>query len=134
MAQTTPYGIGMVQANDPTFADTSQSNVTVCIIDSGYQRRTRTCRTTTCTGTNDTGTGNWNEDSCGHGTHVAGTDRRPEQRRGRRRRQRQRRCSNLHIEKVFDGADCGWTYSSSLVTALNRCRTDGLEHGPASWS
>jgi serine protease len=38
MAQTVPYGIGMVQATDTSFPGTGQSDVTVCIIDSGYQR------------------------------------------------------------------------------------------------
>lgn len=30
--------------------------------------------------------------------------------------------TNVHIEKVFNGSDCAWTYSSNLITALNRCR------------
>ncbi|MCP5285178.1 MAG: S8 family serine peptidase [Burkholderiaceae bacterium] len=122
LAQSVPYGIPMVQANDAVFTGNaaSGSNTTVCIIDSGYQRAHEDLPDTNVTGTNDAGSGNWAEDSCGHGSHVAGTIA----------------ASNnglgvlgvvgngnlhLHIEKVFSGADCGWAYSSSLVTALNRC-------------
>ena len=121
MAQTTPYGIGVVQANDPAFANTNASNVTVCIIDSGYQLAHEDLQGNYVTGTTDSGTGNWSEDSCGHGSHVAGTVAA---------------LNNtvgvvgvngggtlkLHIEKVFNGADCRWSYSSTLVMALNRCR------------
>ena len=35
LAQTTPYGISMVQANDPAVAFNGVTNAVVCIIDSG---------------------------------------------------------------------------------------------------
>jgi subtilisin family serine protease len=126
MAQTVPYGIPMVQATDPTFPGTGQSNVTVCIIDSGYHEAHEDLPKSASgrvTGTNVSGTGNWNQDSCGHGTHVAGTIAALDNTQGV-----VGVSSNgtlgLHIVKVFDGADCGWSYSSSLVAALNVCRTE----------
>jgi serine protease len=129
LAQTTPYGIGMVQANDDTFKSSSQGSVTVCIIDSGYQLAHEDLQDNNVTGTNDSGTGNWYEDSCGHGTHVAGTVAALDQSRLDAPEVgvvgvNSNGLLNLHIEKVFNGADCRWTYSSSLVTALNRCRSN----------
>ena len=53
MAQTTPYGIPMVQATDATFPGADQSNVTVCIIDSGYHEAHEDLQATSgVTGTN----------------------------------------------------------------------------------
>lgn len=122
MAQTTPYGIGMVQANDPAFATSNPSNVTVCIIDSGYQLAHEDLQDNYVTGTNDSGTGSFSEDSCGHGSHVAGTIAALNNGVGVVG-VNGNGLLNLHIEKVFNGSACQWTYSSSLVTALNRCRT-----------
>lgn len=122
LAQSVPYGIPMVQANDPVFTGNaaSGSNTTVCIIDSGYQRAHEDLPDTNVTGTNDSGSGNWAEDSCGHGSHVAGTIAASNNSLGVLGVVGNGNL-HLHIEKVFSGADCGWAYSSSLVTALNRC-------------
>jgi len=120
MGQTTPYGIGMVQANDSVFANSNASNVTVCIIDSGYQLAHEDLQDNYVTGTNDTGTGSFSEDSCGHGSHVAGTVAALNNGVGVVG-VNGNGVLNLHIEKVFNGSACQWTYSSSLVTALNRC-------------
>ena len=122
LAQSVPYGIPMVQANDPVFTGNaaSGSNTTVCIIDSGYQRAHEDLPDTNVTGTNDSGSGNWAEDTCGHGSHVAGTIAASNNSLGVLGVVGNGNL-HLHIEKVFSGADCGWAYSSSLVTALNRC-------------
>jgi subtilisin family serine protease len=131
MGQVPPYGIGMVQATDAAFPGTGQGNVTVCIIDSGYHEAHEdlpkeyqaNVTGSTATGTNVNGTGSWNQDSCGHGTHVAGTVAALNNDKGV-----VGVSSNgtlrLHIVKVFDGADCAWTYSSNLVAALNVCRNN----------
>jgi serine protease len=121
MGQTSPYGIAMVQANDPIFASNNSSGCTVCIIDSGYFRAHEDLQDNGVTGTNDSGTGNWFEDSCGHGTHVAGTVAALNNTVGVVG-VNSNGSVNIHIEKVFDGADCAWSYSSNLITALNRCR------------
>ncbi len=67
----------------------------------------------------------WNNDTCGHGSHVAGTIA----------------ASfndfgvvgvnpggvSLHIVKVFDGPECGWSYSSTLANAANICQAAGAD-------
>jgi subtilisin family serine protease len=130
-AETLPYGIQMVQANLIEAPLASQRRI--CIIDSGYSEQHADLRDDTgedlTQQANDSGSGSWNKDSYGHGTHVAGTvaaisgnglgviGANPDVR--------------LHIVKVFgddnlveDGSGT-WTYSSTLVAALNSCRTAG---------
>ncbi|WP_243338725.1 S8 family serine peptidase [Anaeromyxobacter soli] len=128
--ETLPYGIQMVQANLVTSA--SAASRKVCIIDSGYSWQHEDLKDPTTgavtANTTDTGSGSWDKDSCGHGSHVAGTISAI--------------AGNvgvvganpgvlLHIVKVFgdnalvDGGNCGWTYSSTLVDALNKCVAAG---------
>lgn len=128
MSQTSPYGIAMVQANDPVFASNNSAGCTVCIIDSGYFRDHEDLQDTGVTGTNDSGTGNWFEDSCGHGSHVAGTVAALNNTVGVLG-VNSNGSLNIHIEKVFNGASCAWSYSSDLITALNRCRNAAAGSG-----
>lgn len=122
MGETSPYGIAMVEANDSIFANSNASGCTVCIIDSGYYRAHEDLKDrASVTGTNDSGSGLWYEDSCGHGTHVAGTVAALKNSVGVVG-VNGNASLNIHVEKVFDGADCAWSYSSSLVQALNRCK------------
>jgi subtilisin family serine protease len=124
MAQTTPWGIPAVQAN--LVSHTGAANRTVCIIDSGYELFHEDLPNgNNVSGENNSVSGNWGEDSCFHGTHVAGTIAAlannnkgvvgvmPSDNVG------------LHIVKVFDGPNCAWAYSSSLVAALDECETAG---------
>ena len=129
-SEVLPYGIQMVQADrisSPGAADRK-----VCIIDSGYSDQHEDLRNSTGTDLTaqltDAGSGTWNQDSCGHGSHVAGTIAA---------------IGNgigvvganpgvaLHIVKVFgndtlvENGACGWTYSSTLIGALNSCRDAG---------
>ena len=128
LAQTTPYGISMVQANLVP-APSGASNAMVCVIDSGYTWGHPDLpgpAGTAPTGDSDIGgAGEWTIDKCGHGTHVVGTIAA---------------MNNgvgvvgvlpagnvpLHIVKVF-GDDCYWTYSSDLVAALNKCTAAGAK-------
>ena len=126
-----PYGIQMVQADKIT--PSAAGNRKVCIIDSGYSDQHDDLRDYTgadlTAKLSDAGSGTWNRDSCGHGSHVAGTIAAL--------------AGNgigvvganpgvaLHVVKVFgndtlvEGGSCGWTYSSTLVSALNSCRAAG---------
>src|SRR5436190_6732313 len=59
-AQSVPYGIAMVQANQ--LSDANAANRKICIIDSGYgQGHEDLPAGSTVTGVNTTGTANWSE-------------------------------------------------------------------------
>jgi serine protease len=119
MAQTTPYGIKMVQADQ--VSDSNAAGRKVCIIDSGYSLGHEDLDgDSSVSGTNDSGTGNWFVDNCHHGTHVAGTVSALNNTVGVVGVMPSGNI-NVHIIKVF-GDDCSWTYSSNLVHALNQCR------------
>ena len=129
-----PYGVQMVQADRISVANNS-GMPKVCIIDSGYSAQHEDLRdqntAPAISFSNNSGSGTWNQDSCGHGSHVAGTI--------------QAIAGNnkgvvgvvqnvpLHIVKVFgndalvDGGSCTWTYSSTLVDALNKCQAAGAK-------
>ncbi|TLX47410.1 alkaline serine protease [Pseudoalteromonas phenolica] len=125
MAESTPYGINMVQANQ--LADTMSGNRKVCIMDTGYTLNHPDLPSTGITGDDGYGsnnTGNWYNDGNGHGTHVAGTIAaiggngqgvvgvNPSGQLG------------LHIVKVFN--DSGrWAYGSDLVKAIEQCQLAG---------
>src|SRR6185436_2345596 len=129
-SEVIPYGIQMVQANQ--IISSNAGNRKVCIIDSGYSDQHEDLRNYTGTdltaNLTNSGSGTWNQDSCGHGSHVAGTiaaigngigvvGANP--------------GGAFHIVKVFgnnalvENGSCGWTYSSTLVNALNSCVTAG---------
>ena len=71
LSQMQPWGIGTVQGDQ--LSDSASGNMTVCIIDSGYERANPDLNANNATGTNDSGTGNWYQNGGSHGTHVAGT-------------------------------------------------------------
>jgi len=128
-AEIVPYGIRMVQAD--LVSSSNEGGKKVCIIDSGYSQQHIDLRDDTgadLTQQATSGSGTWDQDSCGHGTHVAGTVLAT--------------AGNgtgvvgvvpgvqLHVVKVFGSdnlpsADCGWTYGSTLVAALNSCTSNG---------
>jgi serine protease len=120
-AQTTPYGIPMVQAN--LVSDAAAANRTVCIIDSGYYMSHEDLQNSGVTGTTDSGTGDPFIDGCGHGTHVAGTVAALTNTTGVLG-VLPSGLVNLHIVKVF-GNDCAWAYSSNLINAANACASAG---------
>ncbi|HZF55670.1 MAG TPA: S8 family serine peptidase [Polyangiaceae bacterium] len=119
-AQTTPYGIGHVQANDPVFANASGA-VKVCIIDSGLHTGHADLQGLPITGQSGTA---WNQDGCGHGTHVAGTIAAVNNTSGVVGVAPN--AVSLHIVRVF-GNDCAWTYASGLVAALDECKKAGAK-------
>ena len=124
MAQTTPWGIPAVQAG--MVSDAEAANRTVCIIDSGYELGHEDLpRGDNVSGENNSGSGNWFEDTCFHGTHVAGTIAALANNEVGVVGVMPGGNVGLHIVKVFDGPNCAWAYSSSLVAALDECETAG---------
>ena len=120
--QLVPYGIKNVQADLLPSGDALTSNRKVCIIDSGYDLQHEDLNGNNVTGEYDSGTGWWYTDENSHGTHVAGTIAAINNGTGVVGVNPNRNLK-LHIVKVF-GAN-GWAYSSSLVTAANKCKAAG---------
>ncbi|MDE3273024.1 S8 family serine peptidase [Pseudoalteromonas sp. G4] len=125
LAESTPYGIGMVQANQ--LSDNLTGNRKVCIMDTGYQLGHPDLPSNGITGDDGYGsnnTGNWYNDGNGHGTHVAGTIAaiggngqgvvgvNPSNQLG------------LHIVKVFNDQG-NWAYGSDLIRAIEQCQQAG---------
>lgn len=124
LAQTSPYGIAMVQADQ--VSDANAANRTVCIIDSGYSLGHEDLDGDgSVQGTNDSGTGDWFVDNCAHGTHVAGTVSALTNDVGVLGVLPNGNV-NLHIVKVF-GDDCSFAYSSTLIDAAFTCRDNGAD-------
>jgi serine protease len=128
LAQTTPYGIDMVQARDVWDADRdgvidagapTGAGRLVCVIDSGLDTAHEDFAGVNVTGGYPAG---WDSDGCGHGTHVSGTVAAQHNSLG------VVGVSpgdvSLYVVRVF-GDSCSWTYSSDLIDALNRCETAG---------
>jgi serine protease len=126
MAQTLPYGITMVQADQIT--EGQPGSIKVCVIDSGFDAGHEDLIGATVDGTDLPRSGGglnlWNTDSCGHGTHVAGTIMAQDNAVGVVGVTPQ---VSLHIVKVFDGENCGWTYASSTLNAAYACRDAGAK-------
>ena len=125
LAESTPYGITMVQALQ--LSDAGTVNQKVCIMDTGYTLNHADLPSSGVTGDDGYGsnnTGNWYNDGNGHGTHVAGTIAaignnnrgvvgvNPSGKLG------------LHIVKVFNDSG-SWAYGSDLIQAINQCRAAG---------
>lgn len=127
LAQTVPYGISMVEANQVSYMTGNGSDRKICIIDSGYSLgHPDLPQGGNVTGVDDLapgGAGNWSVDRCGHGTHVAGTIAALGNGVGVLGVLPTNQIS-LHIVKVF-GDSCGWAYSSDLAAALNQCQVAG---------
>lgn len=122
MAEVTPYGINMVQA--PQVWSTGTGGVKVCVIDSGIRQNHQDFNGITLSGEASSGQ-TWSTDTCGHGTHVAGTI--AARANGAGVVGVAHGSLSLHIVKVFDGASCGWSYSSTLVAAAQACQTAGAK-------
>ncbi|MGY6519566.1 MAG: S8 family serine peptidase [Lysobacteraceae bacterium] len=120
MAQVRPYGIDMVQAPQAWAAGATGDGVMVCVIDSGIHAAHEDFQGVNLVGGFPSG---WNTDSCGHGSHVTGTIAAADNDLG----VVGVATGNIDIYtlKVFNGSNCGWSYSSTLVDAANRCANAG---------
>jgi serine protease len=122
-AQSTPYGITMVQAN--LVSDVNATNTKVCVIDTGYRLNHVDLPNTGVTGFAFSGHGTWNSDGNGHGTHVAGTmvalnnndgviGVLPSAKAG------------VHIVKIFNDSG-NWTTASNLIQGIQSCKDAGAK-------
>jgi serine protease len=119
LGQSTPFGIDMVQAPLVWAAGTTGAGRKVCIIDSGFYQGHEDLQDSGVTGYPS----DWSTDTCHHGSHVAGTIAGLNNTTGVVGVLPN--GVNLHIVKVFNGADCAWSYSSTLADAANRCVSAG---------
>jgi serine protease len=129
LAETVPYGITMVQADQVSDANAGGKNV--CIIDSGYHAGHFDLQANPVNGLNLSGSGDPFIDSCGHGTHVAGTIAAVNNGDGVIGVMPGANI-NLTIAKVFGDDDwtsgsCGWSYSSGVIEAAYACQDAGAD-------
>lgn len=121
LAETVPYGIPMVQADQ--VSDAAAANRKLCIIDSGIDGTHPDLQGLTIAGENFTTSGTWDTDENAHGTHVAGTVAA----RGGNGLGVVGVLPNaqlaLHIAKVFDAS--GSTSSSTVAKAMLACSKAG---------
>jgi serine protease len=122
MAQNQPWGIADTQSD--LVSDNDAANMTVCIIDSGYERANPDLNANNASGTNNSGTGNWYQNGGSHGTHVAGTIAAVNNSEGVVGIMPNTNV-NLHIVKVFNEA--GWGYTGELVDAVDTCVNNGAK-------
>ncbi|MBZ9610584.1 S8 family serine peptidase [Rheinheimera maricola] len=123
MAQTTPYGITMVQANQ--VSDSSAGNTKVCVIDTGYDYDHEDLQSSGVSGYSFSGHGNWYEDGNGHGTHVAGTMVALNNNNGVVGTIGSGQAG-VHIVKIFNNSG-NWTNASNLITAIQSCKDAGAK-------
>ncbi|WP_036206520.1 S8 family serine peptidase [Novilysobacter arseniciresistens] len=121
-SQTRPYGIDMVQAPQVWSGGVTGDGITTCIIDSGIHAAHEDFQGLNLAGGYPS---DWNTDTCGHGSHVAGTIAAQDNASGVVGVNTGN--NSLYIVKVFDGETCGWSYSSDLVDAANRCAAAGAK-------
>ncbi|UAA39075.1 S8 family serine peptidase [Paraneptunicella aestuarii] len=120
MAQSEPFGIGMVQAN--ILSNPNVAARKVCIIDTGYDYGHVDLPTTTTSGqANNSQVGSWNNDGHGHGTHVAGTIAALDNTTGV---VGVYPGLDLHIVKIFNDSG-SWTSASDLVAGIQQCADAG---------
>ncbi|MFQ3206028.1 MAG: serine protease [Glaciecola sp.] len=122
MAQTTTYGIPMVQANQ--LAQNNQSARRVCVIDTGFNLGHPDLgdQNNGVTGqANNDQVGNWFNDGNGHGTHVAGTISALANNEGV---VGVYPGVDLHVVKIFnDQGD--FTFASDIITGIQQCADAG---------
>ena len=122
-AETVPYGIQMVQADNFPGSLGFGVSRTLCIIDTGYDQDHVDLPPPgdgRVTGDSQIPGEDWFEDGHGHGTHVAGTIAAVAGNGEGVVGVHTGSNLKLHIVKVFDN-NGAWTYASDLINALDQC-------------
>ena len=121
LAQSEPFGISMVQANQLTQTDLDARKV--CIIDTGYDYGHEDLPTTSVSGdANSSQVGAWDNDGHGHGAHVAGTIGALDNNTGV---VGVYPGVDMHIVKIFNDQG-NWTNSSDLIAGIQQCADAGV--------
>ena len=120
-SQYMPYGINMVQAD--LLADLHAGEVTVCIVDSGYDLLHEDLSKNNVDGVDIIGSGAWYEDTNQHGTHVAGTIAAMNNQVGVVG-VLPGGSINLFIVRVFDSS--GAAYVSDILNGVAECVSPGV--------
>lgn len=121
------WGYQRVQANQ--LSDAAADNLTVCIIDSGYDTSHEDLPHDRVTGTDTEVLGAWNNDEEGHGTHIAGIIAALDNQHGSKGVLPNGKV-NLHIKRVLDknknfSAPSGYSAMSFLADNAYDCAEEG---------
>jgi serine protease len=128
VAESTPYGITMVQAAQ--VAEANSGSLKVCVTDTGYDLGHEDLPSNSVTGDDNDGngndTGNWYNDGHGHGTHVSGTIAAIGNNNLGVVGVNPGNNISIHMVKLFNDAG-SWAYGSDLVAAVNQCAASGAK-------
>nr|WP_057832040.1 S8 family serine peptidase [Colwellia sp. TT2012] len=127
LAEETPYGITMVQADNAVFINNTNTNMTVCIMDTGYDLGHGDLPRSGVTGSDgyaNYDSGNWYDDGHGHGTHVSGTIAALGNNYIGVVGVNPNGNLKIHMVKVFDSSG-SWAYGSDLIVAIDQCMAAG---------
>lgn len=128
-AETAPYGVALVQADQ--VSDAFTGNMSVCVTDTGYEGDHEDLVPYTSplmTGDDNDGlgndTGNWWEPGHAHGTHVAGTIGALGGNGTGVTSVNPSGLLKMHHVKIFNNAG-SWAYGSDVVRAIEQCQAAG---------